>query len=196
MNDIYDHFACFTRLPIAIDDVRDSILESGAVDRIEFASPSMDSSTLYGMLHMFEELVPYANRTVARIIHSMELTDPRLIRMVCCKELLHILDNGTATAESEQAVNELIDNIVLPLEPGLPAPTISDHVGMVRALQVLLPRDALYYLRPKVERGELTVSDVAMLAEIPDSWARLALSERWWNFVNPVNQEALRQAQG
>jgi len=185
MNNIYDYFACFTRLPIAIDDIRDAILDYGIVDCIEFADPSMDSSTLYGIMYRFEDLAPpYTNRTVARIIYSEELSDLRMIRMVCCKELLHILDNGTAIAESGQEVNELIDNIVLPLEPNLPVPTISDYTGLVRALKVLLPRDALYYLRPKVERGELTVSEVAMLAEIPDSWARLALSEKWWNFIN------------
>ena len=57
---------------------------------------------------------------------------------------------------------------------------------MLQALLILLPRDALAILRPKHEAGQLSVEEVARLAVIPDTYARLALSSGWAEIVEAI----------
>ena len=57
---------------------------------------------------------------------------------------------------------------------------------MLHALMVLLPRDALDTLRPAVDEGRLSTEDVAKLADIPEPYARLALSPVWQGILDKI----------
>lgn len=63
---------------------------------------------------------------------------------------------------------------------------MSDQTGMLHALMVLLPRDALNELLPAVEAGRLSVEDVANLADVPEPYARLALSPIWREILESI----------
>jgi hypothetical protein len=52
---------------------------------------------------------------------------------------------------------------------------MDDHLGLLRAVLILLPRDAISELKEK----QVSPEDVAKLARIPEEYARLAMSEYW-----------------
>ena len=64
--------------------------------------------------------------------------------------------------------------------------TLSDHIGMLQALMILLPRDALAIIRPRFEDGRISVEEVARLAVIPDAYARLALLPAWAEIIDAI----------
>ena len=175
-----------TRLPILLDDVRDQAAEYGEIGEFVFAAVDVSIETMQGMHLLYEEQVNGVAVKKALVAYSSEITDEAVRRMVCCKEILHSLDNNDISATSLAAVNELIDAIVVPPTLGITNSTLSDHMGMLKALIVLLPRDALSEIRPRVEHGDISVEEVAQIAIIPDSYARLALSPVWGNIVDKI----------
>ena len=149
-----------------------------------------DQDVHQGLLQMFEETGNGGKlETVARIFYSRHIPDSATRRLVCCKEILHVFDDDTDTARSLEAVDRLIESIVIPPDVGvtLPKSVWSDHLGCFHALMILLPRDALAILRKKVESGALSVEDVATLADIPDAYARLALSAVWQKIADKID---------
>ena len=179
---IIEFFSRFSNLPIRIDDVRDHALELGGVEEIRFHRTPMDSAVVQGVHRMYEEVLNGEHKRVAEIIYSSDLSNERS-RIVCCKEILHIFDDDRDTAQSMQAVNSLIEQIVVPFSSGIYGASSnsasSDRLGDYFALLVLLPRDALHEIRPRYEAKKLSVEDVARLAQIPVGFARLALSNTW-----------------
>lgn len=184
---IYEFFSCFTKLPIRIDDIRDQALGYDVVDEFQFIPVGIDPKILLGMHRMYVEDRPDGSKhKIAQIFWSSHIPDVSLMRLVCCKEVLHIFDEDSHTARTTQAVDRLIDLIVVPPSSGITASELSDRMGMLHALMVLLPRDALEIIRPKYEAGGMSVEDVARLADIPESYARLALSPTWKDLVEKV----------
>jgi hypothetical protein len=159
------------------------------VDEICFAEVEIDSSVILGILQMYQHTNHLSGKLhrIARVLYSSGIENSALRRFVCCKELLHIFDDDDATAKSIEAVDELIESIVVPPDLGIPSSVWSDHNGALHAIMVLLPRDALDVIRPKYQNGELSVEDVARLADIPDSCARVALSPLWKKIVDRID---------
>ena len=180
--DIFQHFGCHTKLPIKLDDVRDHILETGMVESIQFFDVDVDTTGLQGFCRVFEQQEPgmytSSGQKVAHIFYAAELEEEEK-RLVVCKELLHILDDHSATAQTRDEVDSLIEQIVLPLDVRQGLQSKSDHIGILHALAVLMPRDALAVLRPLHDDNKLSVEDVAALARVPERYARFALSPAW-----------------
>lgn len=181
--DIFEVFSSYTVLPIRLDDVIAQALEYGVVDRFEFYAAKLDTEILLGM----HRTVEMRGEKVCQIFFAEDLSsDPRLLRVVCAKEILHALDDEAHSARSRQAVSNLVDQVVIPPSSGLSASTRSDHNGIAYALMVLAPRDALHILRPKIAEGKLTASDIAELADIPESFARLVISDLWEDLCEKI----------
>lgn len=184
--DVFQHFSCHTVLPIKINDVRDHVLEAGVVDVIAFSEVSIDAGIIGGICRVYTEKPAYSSeRTVAQIYFAGGLQLPER-RMIVCKELLHLLDGHEETAQTREEVDRLIEEIVLPLDVRGSLPSVSDHLGILRALTILLPRDSLDILRPKVAGGQLSAEDIAKIALIPESYVRVALSPAWERVVESI----------
>lgn len=185
---IYEYFACFTKLPVRLDDIIEQALEYGVVDEFQFIPVDIDPEKLLGMLREFEQTDADGNkRKIAQIFWSINFDDEPNLRLICCKEILHVFDNDKDTARTAAAVGSLIDQIMVPPSSGITASAMSDKIGMLNALKILLPRDALEILKPKVESGGISVEDVARLADIPEPYARLALSDIWQEIVDRID---------
>lgn len=185
---IYEYFACFTKLPIRLDDIRDQALEYGIVQEFQFIPVDINPNVLMGKLRLYEETLDDGSKhKVAQIFWSSSITNNADRRLICCKEILHVFDEDEHTARSIEAVGTLIDQIVIPPSSGISASAMSDQIGMLHAVMVLLPRDALIELLPVVEAGRLSVEDVANLADIPEPYARLALSPVWQELLDKIN---------
>ena len=123
---------------------------------------------------------------VAQIYLAASIEDEAVRRLVSCKEILHVFDDDEHTAKTLAAVERLIDQIVVPPSSGISASTQSDNSGMLHALMILMPRDALAILKPMYELGQISAEDVARLADIPEAYARLALSPLWQMIVESI----------
>jgi hypothetical protein len=187
---LYEKFAGYTVLPVKIDWVLEQVREDCKFDEILLIPVQMDINVLLGIHRMFTRTD--ASGEVQRVVHvyyNSLLDEDRHLsmkRLVCCKELLHAYDSERQTAMSLSAVDHLIEGIVVPPSSGMGASLESDHHGALHALMVLLPRDALDVIIPEHQGGKLSVEDVALLAGIPESYARVSLSPVWKDLVEKI----------
>jgi hypothetical protein len=185
---IYESFAAHTKLPVKLRDVRDFILEREVVVRIERYETDLDPSILRGGLHRYYELAPpYCERPmVARIAYPRDASEG-VQRLIQVKEMLHILDPGDATSPTKKDVEDFIgDLLVEEAEKEIGLAAKEDHLKLLNALCILLPRDALDIIRPVYKRGDLTVEQIAAEARLPASYTRAALSDQWRDIVESI----------
>lgn len=180
---VYEHFACHTVLPVRLSDIRDHILESCDVHEIIRYGVDIDPNILRGALRLFRHRPPYASDDIitAHIVYSKHL-DEEYQRIVCCKEMLHLANGHEFTARTADQVTQLIEQIVLPIEAARLPAVQDDHAGVLRALTVLLPRDAI----ARLKELEVPAEDVAIMARVPLPYAKLAMSKHWERVLDSI----------
>jgi hypothetical protein len=114
VSDLISFFSDFTRLPVRIDDVVDHMVDHGVRDRITLIPVDIDTAILRGFLFQHEQLRAYGEPLECADIYFGIDQEPEWQRLVCCKELLHILDNEAQASASRAEVSRLIQEIVLP----------------------------------------------------------------------------------
>ncbi len=103
-------------------------------------------------------------------------------RLICCKELLHVLDPAFSRVASRDQVERLIEKVILP--PDLQDPftdgihAVSDRVAATYAAAVLFPMGARNILHPHVGK-RLKLEKVAEMAELPLRYVALVMSDFW-----------------
>ena len=185
---IYEHFACATKLPVKLELVKEHILETGLVHRIIRVPVKLDHYIMYGGYHLYRDLTPYAppHSKVARIGYPAEAVEG-LQRLVQVKEMLHILDPHEATSPTKEKVDQLIDDlVVLNASRSIGLPAAFDRNGMLHALCILAPRDAFDDLRVAFKADKITVQQVADWAKIPRGYAAVALTDEWADIANNI----------
>lgn len=177
--DIFNHFSCYTLLPVLLSDVVDHIKETNVVASIEIYPLDLDPRYLQGFCYVFIDKPQGAVEGVKRawIGYSKSLS-PEMARLVVCKELLHLLDNHRETAQQREQVSELIDQVVLPYEAVVALPAFSDHEGILMALAVMMPRDAILELKPSLGKS-ISHKTIARLAQLPEEYVRMAFTKTW-----------------
>lgn len=187
MTSIYKHFASCPRLPILLKDVMDFVLQHGKADRIVRYPVDMDGDVLRGMLRVYRYRPPYAADDVvlAQIAYQKDL-DEASARVVCCKEMLHLLDNHDHTADTREKVSKLIEDVTLPFEAAASLQGKNDHSKLIEALCILVPTAAGNLARSAHKEGNLTADDLASLARIPEMYARVVLSDTFHDLQNEI----------
>ena len=86
-------FESRTELPIEISEVRNAVVELGIQDEIIFSGEDMDPAKCRGVFYQYtQKRTPYGDPDlISLIIYSDRLSIPWQ-RMVCCKEIVHVLD--------------------------------------------------------------------------------------------------------
>lgn len=175
-------FSIKTALPIDIEkDVIAELRKMGVTDEIyAFWDLKLDVGTLQGYCH--REEIPkdgssYFMTTIgfAKSGHEME-------RLVTCKELLHILDPKNCRVVSGDKVYGLMGKITLRadlIEPFSEKDDQSDRVAVLEALAILFPLAARDKLLPYYKSEELSLAEIAEYAELPPSYIKYALSDKW-----------------
>lgn len=185
-SDLIAAFAGRTKLPIDVNDLLPMLASNGEETKIEFVGVDLDPDILQGKAKIFYlrdgvygEPVRYANI----YYHRGHTTDWQ--RLICCKELLHLLDPKMAHTSSPDAINELAEQIGLPnyMQRPMddPLSTNLDRIAEFMAAAVLLPFAAREALMPALQDGRLTLGDIAVMADIPRKYVGLVMSEFWPN---------------
>jgi hypothetical protein len=177
-------FSTREALPVPIDDVIAEIVARGIKDEIyPFWDVNLDMTILRGYITHYEypanangQVRRVAQITYAKMGHEWE-------RLVCCKELLHVLDPERYRVSSAEAIIELVEKIALPADlvdsktDGLPV--LSDRVAMTEAAAVLFPLAAKNIIAPHYSDGTISLAEIADAAEIPVRYAALVMSDGW-----------------
>jgi len=185
---IYEFFATFTKLPIRIDTVVEQLRSMGVVVDIRYFEVDTDPSLVGGICRVYRSKPCYSvdEHARAEIIYSGRLPEDWR-RVVVCKELLHLIDGDEEMARTREQVDQLIEEIVIPQSLAKSLPTRSDKSGLLNALKILLPRDALVDLAKLHHEKRISVHDVATLAKIPEPFAAFALTPLWRRIVDGIN---------
>lgn len=189
--DIYNHFSCYTNLPVTLRDVIAQVEQAKVVDEILIHEVEIDASTLRGFCWVFKDKPRNSinHRRVALIGYSNQLSR-EMARITICKELLHLLDNHHETAGTVERVSRLVDEIVLPIAAQIALPTLQDHAGELKALAVLMPACAIEELRPHLNEGTISRETISRHARIPLEYITLAFSERWHDILRIFGVES------
>lgn len=173
-----------TDLPIDVNEVLNVLRSNGYDDDVEFVGADLDADILQGAIKIwYDRALPYADprRMVNVYYHRGHPKDWQ--RMICCKELLHMLDPDWALTSDIEAVDRLADEIGLPPEMQNPMKdqpeTNVDRIAEMRAAAILLPWAARNVMLPYYEAGTLTLDDIARQADIPRKFAGLVMHSAW-----------------
>ena len=182
VKELIAEFSVKETLPIDLKEVEDALRAKEVEDEIYyFYDQSLDHNILAGFI--LTEDIPWGDETkrfstitYAKMGHEVE-------RLVCCKEMLHILDPEYLQTRSIEAVDRLISEIILPpelsnmLKNGVQSNF--DMIGITHAIAVLMPLAAIEIFRPIYKAGRITIEEIAKLAELPIFAINFAMSDVW-----------------
>ncbi|WP_293906589.1 hypothetical protein [Phenylobacterium sp.] len=177
--------------PVDVNDVLASLRTRGVKDEVYFFPVDIKDAVLRGQFVHWDEINDFeyptdatqaVTKSVAGIFYAKSLTDDWQ-RLVCCKELLHILDPDQWRASTPAEVKNLTDKIVLPpeyqdgLKDGLP--TVSDRIGILQAVAVLFPWAAREILIKARAADRVSALEVSRLVDLPQRYTNMVMSEYW-----------------
>ncbi len=182
VKDLIAEFSAIDTLPVELKSVEDALRARDVEDDIYyFYDLELNPNSFAGFIH--REEIPFGEekRYVSTITYAK--LGEEYERLVCCKEMLHILDPDYLKAKTLEAVNILVSKIILPPEfvdpPNDGAHVTSDSVGLAHAIAVRLPLAAIELLRPAFREGKISIEKIAELAELPPFAVTIAMSDFW-----------------
>lgn len=186
---VFEHFSCYTKLPVRLDFIKQHILETGHVSKIIRVPVTQKHFLVHGGFHKYRDISPYAHGETIALIGYPEDASEGLRRVIQVKEMLHVLDPDEATSPTISKVNELIDDLMVEETKramGIGLPAQYDHKGLLHALAILLPRDSLDILRPLYKRGGCTTREIAEWAVLPERMVQVTLTDSWRDMLETI----------
>ena len=177
-------FSSRKNLPVDVNDVLNCLKEHGNEDEIEFIGVDLDEEILQGLIKIFHirnKVYGDAVRYVNIYYNRSQGLDWQ--RMICCKELFHLLDPKSAETKTSDEILKLAEKIGLPPEMQDPTSdgiaTNTDRLAEFRAAAILLPWEARQILLPAYKAGTITAVDIARLADMPRKYVGFVMSDVW-----------------
>lgn len=188
LKQLVEHFDTYTCLPVGVNTVRDQIVDLGIQDEIRFHMVEIDPTILRGLIYRYSKHnVPYGEPILCTDICLAKDQEYEWQRVVAVKELLHITDTDPETAQSEGAVEKLIERLSLPFEIREETrSSLNDRVHFIPALAILVPKDVRDILRDLRQRDKITPIDVARMAKIPDRYGAMVLTDLFEDVVSDL----------
>lgn len=177
-------FSSFTTLPINPDHVVEEIKRYGIKDEVEFIGVTMDVLVLRGSLCEFVRPSGLYGPPVvcAEIYYSLD-QDQSWKRLVCCKELIHILDRTPSKTTDRQELECLLEDMADPSKmTSMTARNLAswtDYLTDLYAMAILFPFAAREVLMPAYEAGKITADDIAKTADLPLKVVGVVMSDMW-----------------
>jgi hypothetical protein len=173
------------QMPIEIPEISSVIIDVLCVqDEIVFSPQDLDPELCRGTYYQYTQRPTlYAPPEWKSLIVFSSRLDIKWQRMVCCKELMHVLDrqeSKTKTAEEVQGLSEKLLGDTAGEDFGLADfQAAADRFALYRALAVIFPpkarEDALAHLNAKTK----TIEEIAEWVAIPEVLLRFALGDNW-----------------
>ncbi len=187
---LFDIFDNYEKLWIDINDIRDQIVDFGIQDEINFNFVKIDEAIVRGFLHRYTRTngVYGEPEFVSEIFIAVSL-DENWQRVVAAKELLHILDTPKNTAQSEMAVDALLDNFSLPPEVRNPTNSYNnDRALLISAIAILVPKECRKIIRRLHADNKLDLKQISQFAKIPHRFSNMILGEEFDELISVINE--------
>ncbi|MET4636134.1 hypothetical protein [Kaistia defluvii] len=162
------------------DDIIPAIKEAGEFE-VYFWKADIDTNILKGRIVEESHFQGDDEIRVVSIDYAASMSN-ELSRLVCAKELIHVLDPIDQRVTTDEAVNDLISKIILPTEMQSLDDGVSvwgDRYGYLFALAVLFPWQIRELLYPKYASGQYNIDDIASLMELPVEYVQIVMSPLW-----------------
>jgi hypothetical protein len=178
-------FSNRTTLPVNVNDVLDCLKAHGNDDDIDFIGVDFDTDVLQGAIKIWHRRgVPYGQdvqRYVNIYYHRGHERDWQ--RLICCKELIHVLDPEGFHTRSPEEIEMLAARLGVP--PSLENPmadgaaTNMDRTAEWRAAALLFPYAAREVLMEPLKAEKITLADIARMADIPRKYVAFVMHDQW-----------------
>lgn len=181
---LLEQFDPVRELPVEIPEIRDAIMKIGFQDEIRFIPcDEMNPAQLRGVFYQFTRHPrPYAAPEFwTLIIYSSQMSRDWQ-RLVCAKELIHVMDGKTEKTKTPEELQGLIDKIMGPLSTedfGLAdLMAAKDKLAVYQALGILFPDAARAAALEALANG-VTKQEIMERACIPMQLGNLVLADDW-----------------
>jgi hypothetical protein len=169
--------------PIRVDEVKEWLIRGGYQDRIEFYPVDVDPGILKGQISQYIcRSRPYAEpERVTEVLYSKHMNDCWR-RFVCCKELVHILDDKAASTSTSEQIDALTLNLTSPTSmesSDMPKDYWAERAASLKTLCILAQMDAVDKLKQQYLAGAKTPYDVAVFFRIPEVYVDFLFSQKF-----------------
>jgi hypothetical protein len=164
--------------PILVDNIRNTIVDMGLIDEVQFLRAEMDDVKVKGFIRKFTfHSAPYAEPTRSANIYYAKNLNECWRRLVCAKELVHLVDRPGVAVSSAEALKSLLVGLTSSAEPvDLDERCQADIVAEITALPVLVPLPIRNQLLGPVKSCRMSSHDVAYYFRIPQKYVAFIMS--------------------
>lgn len=184
LTNLIQRFSGVAELPVEIPEIRAAIVALDFQDEITFIPEPIDPGKLRGVFYQFTKRDGvYGEPKLCTLIVYSGLLSTDWQRVVCGKELIHIMDGRVAHTRTADEVSDLIIKILGPLSSedfGLADfVAAKDKLALYQILPVLFPEAARKAAAEKLAAHEKTIEDIAAWACLPLQLTRLVMGDDW-----------------
>lgn len=185
-------FSTRTELPIEIPEVREEIIAMGIQDKIVFCPDAeMDKTKLKGAYMQFRvRPTMYGEYEDWSLIVFCANEGIPWQRMICAKEMIHILDDEaerTSTLDQlDGLLNRLLGSVSTEEFNIFDIMAAKDRLALYQAIPLLFPMAARDNAIQAVKSGRKTLHEIADDACLPVELVSLALTDNWPGLVKDL----------
>jgi hypothetical protein len=181
---VVEAFGGTTDLPIEIPDVRDEVTRLGFQDQIIFSGQDADPGKCRGVFYQFTTRDrPYSDPVLQTlIVYNSRLSVPWQ-RMVCCKEMVHLMDRRVEQTRTSDEVQGLLDKLLGPFSTedyGIAdLMAAHDRLALYQALPILFPDAARADALAELAANRKSKTEIYEWTALPPVLVEMVLDESW-----------------
>lgn len=177
-------FFAVCKPPITIQNVADQIRESfGVVDRIWYCGFDEHQDVLLGMLLQWETRHVYGEITADAAVCFNANVSLEWQRLICCKELIHLLDPPGLKVNAPPKLTKLLDRLLGGLDYKITslshARAAMETMAQYQAVAVLFPHEAREEYVEAHREGTMSLDAIAEDVLIPREYVTLVMDDMW-----------------
>jgi hypothetical protein len=179
------HFEGLGKVPVDIKDVLELVRAIEPDEKIRIRSVNVDPEKLRGNCYRYRVadsgiLVPL-RKTL--IVYSGR-QDPYWQRLVCCKELVHIMDPDPLCTTTLEQVVHLAERLKKPAPATAPinaneVAAFFDLLARWHAMAILFPFGLWEELLPKYKAKKVDLATISKWLELPPDYVGVVLTDQW-----------------
>jgi hypothetical protein len=120
------------------------------------------------------------------VFYNSNIT-PQEQRVICCKELVHLYDDGETVTRTAGDLAHLVDDVIA-MEPpptaGIRIQGLADKIAIFYALAILFPDEMRGDLKDLLDDQAIDHTTIAQLFDIPEYYVSFLMSREWYAVRN------------
>jgi len=182
------HFEAIGKVPVDINDVLALVREICPDEKIRVRGVDIDPGRLKGNCYRYK-IPPQTGSSLMPVQCSLIVYSTRMStfeqRLVCCKELVHIVNPDPIVTRTSAEVVHLAERVTkkIILKPGQTTSNdiqvFLDHLAVWHAVAILVPFGIREELLAAKSIDQINLDAVAEALEIPRDYVKTALGPSW-----------------